>query len=289
MSSMDDLPLTPTPLSTPPGGQAPRPIWPWIAGLVIVGAVAAGIWYFRRAPEPPAQPAPQAAPAPAPAPERTGLGPAVDPIDLPALDLTDPIVRDLIKRLSSRPEILAWLTTDGLIRNIAVCIENVSEGRSPSTHLGKIAPKQKFRAAPRQDRFVTDPRSFQRYDGLADTVASLDMAGVARLYSLLKPRLDEAYQQLGHPAGDLDNGTEKALVHLLGTPPMPEDPPLIEVVLSYRYADQSLEKLSAAQKQMLRLGPRNLPLVMAQLRALARELGIPESRLPQPPSAPATP
>lgn len=280
MSSMDDLPLDPSPLRGV-GGRPPRPIWPWIAGLAIVGAVAAGIWYFRPTPEPPPQPVAEVPQAPQPVPERAGLGPAVDPIDLPALDLTDPIVRDLIKRLSSRPEVLAWLTTDGLVRNIAVSIENVSEGRSPATHLGTIAPKQKFRAIARQDHFVTDPRSFQRYDGLADTVASLDMAGIARLYSLLKPRLDEAYQQLGHPAGDLDNGTEKALVHLLGTPQMPDEPQLIEVVLSYRYADPRFEKLSAAQRQMLRLGPRNLPLVIAQLRALAAELGIPESRLPQ--------
>lgn len=280
MNPMDDLPLDPSPLRNLPDEEPPRPVWPWIAGLAIVAAVAAGIWYWRRAPEPAPQKTVEVAPAPKPAPERLGLGPAVDPLDLPALDLTDPLVRDLIRRLSSRPEVLAWLTTDGLIRNIAVSIENVSEGKSPARHLGTVAPRQKFRAAGGQERFTTDPRSFQRYDGIADTVAALDMNGVARLYSTLKPRLDEAYQQLGHAAGDIDTGTERALVHLLETPAVPGDAPLIAVVLSYRYADQGFERLSGAQKQMLRMGPRNVPMVQAKLRELARELGIPDDRLP---------
>jgi hypothetical protein len=56
-------------------------------------------------------------------------------------------------------------------------------------------------------------------------------------------------------------------------------------VLSFRYDRQDLEALSTAQKQLLRMGPRNVRRIQDQLRAVARELGIPSTRLPSLPAA----
>jgi hypothetical protein len=68
-------------------------------------------------------------------------------------------------------------------------------------------------------------------------------------------------------------------VHLLQTPVV-EEPVLLRArVLSFRYDREDLEALSPAQKQLLRMGPRNLKLIQDQLRAVARELGIPAARL----------
>ena len=53
--------------------------------------------------------------------------------------------------------------------------------------------------------------------GLADTLESMDPANLARIYSLLKPRMRDAYRELGHPEGDIDAAVERALVHLLET------------------------------------------------------------------------
>ncbi len=52
-------------------------------------------------------------------------------------------------------------------------------------------------------------------------------------------------------------------------------------MLSFRYERDDLEALSPAQKQLLRMGPRNVRIVQDQLRAVARELGIPLTRLPR--------
>lgn len=281
MQQMDDLPLDPSPLPPAQDDEA-RPVWPWIVGLAIVALVTAGVVYWLRPAAAPSQKPAEAQPAPTPSEGRRTLGPAVAPVDLPALNLSDPFVRDLIGQLSSRPEVLAWLATDGLIRNMAVCIENVSEGRSPAQHLRTLAPAQRFRAAGRMERYTTDPRSFQRYDGIAGAVGALDSQGAARLYSTLKPRLDEAYQELGHAPGDIDIGVERALVHLLQTPPVRADAPLTLAVVSYRYADDGTEALSAAQKQLLRMGPRNAQTIQVKLREIARALGIPEEALPAP-------
>ncbi len=62
---------------------------------------------------------------------------------------------------------------------------------------------------------------------------------------------------------------------------MVEDPVTLRPrVLSYKYERDDLEALAPAQKQLLRMGPRNVRIVQEQLRAIARELGIPSGRLP---------
>jgi hypothetical protein len=50
--------------------------------------------------------------------------------------------------------------------------------------------------------------------------------------------------------------------------------------VAYTYADPALESLSHAQRQLLRMGPRNIRIVQAKLREIAGFLGIPEESLP---------
>jgi hypothetical protein len=242
-------------------------------------AVIVAVIYFRRPADEPKKPLETPTPAVVAQPQ-AGLGPTVDPIDLPPLVLTDPLVRDLVGKLSSRPELAAWLATDGLIRNFVVCVENVSEGETPVRHLRRLTPKGSFQVERRGASFVADPRGFSRYDGYAATTAALAPAGLAKIYSLLKPRAVEAYKELGHPDGDLDAAIEKAIVVLLQTPTTDGSETLIPKVLSYKYENAQLEGLLPAQKQLLRMGPTNVATVQTQLRAIARELGIASDRLP---------
>jgi hypothetical protein len=48
----------------------------------------------------------------------------------------------------------------------------------------------------------------------------------------------------------------------------------------YQFTDPRLERLSGAQKQLLRMGPRNVRIVQDKLREVARALRIPADRLP---------
>src|SRR5262245_28158039 len=65
---------------------------------------------------------------------------AGEQIDLPALADTDPIVRDLVGRLSSHPKVAAWLATDQLLRNFTVVLINIADGRSPAQQLRALRP-----------------------------------------------------------------------------------------------------------------------------------------------------
>jgi len=51
--------------------------------------------------------------------------------------------------------------------------------------------------------------------------------------------------------------------------------------VGYAFADALDERLTAAQKQVLRMGPENTRIVRAKLREIALALGIPSARLPR--------
>ena len=46
--------------------------------------------------------------------------------------------------------------------------------------------------------------------------------------------------------------------------------------------DPALENLAPAQKQLMRMGPRNTKIIQAKLREIATALGIDANRLPPP-------
>jgi release factor glutamine methyltransferase len=118
-------------------------------------------------------------------------------------------------------------------------------------------------------------------DRLAAAAASIDPAGAARLYATLKPRLEEAYRDLGYPQTPFDRTVERAIVLLLETP-IVEDPVRVEPhgAAGYAFAAPELEGLTGAQKQLLRTGADNVRVIQSSLRAIAIALGIPASRLP---------
>ncbi len=125
-----------------------------------------------------------------------------------------------------------------------------------------------------------DPRSYDRYAVIADAITTLDPSGVAGLYATLKPRIEEAYRELGYPDRSFDGALERAIVAILETPVLDGPVRLRSKGIGYAYADERLEDLTGAQKQFLRMGPRNVAIIKAKLRQIALALGIPSDQLP---------
>jgi hypothetical protein len=263
-------------LKTPNQSRLPeRSVGVWIAvALLIVAIAAAGYFAFGRWRTPQV-----AAPENKPAPRAADRAlPAAEPIDLPPLNQSDAVVRELVKKVSSHPSVLAWLTTDDLIRHFTIGVADVAEGKTATKQLLVLRPSTSFRVIQRGNDLVIDPQSYARYDTLAAAAASMNADGSARLYATLKPRIEEAAKELGDSS--FDRTLERAIVRLLQTPSV-EDP--IRVVprgIGYGFADPRLEDLTAAQKHLIRTGPRNALVIQTSLRAIALALGIPPERLP---------
>jgi DUF3014 family protein len=277
-----DLQKTPEPDHDERPPRRPIGLWIAIAGLAVAIAIAAYIAFGMRQTRTPA--VPPATQAEAPRSDAQPLGGAAAPINLPPLDETDPVVRELVRQLTSHPRVAAWLATSGLIRNFTVSVANIAEGVAPARQLGVLRPSAPFRVSERGGSFYIDPASYQRYDTLAAAVASVDPAGAARLYTTLKPRIEDASRELG-TAGSFDRTLERAIVSLVETP-LPRGDVRLRPAgrgIGYEFADPALENLSAAQKQLLRMGPRNAATVQQSLHAIARALGIPAERLPRQP------
>src|SRR5919197_1764843 len=199
--------------------------------------------------------------------------PAAD-IVVPPLDETDPLVRQLVSALSTHPTVTAWLATDNLIRNFALVTLNIAEGRSPSKQLRAIKPTGVFTTVNEGAAEYIDPGSYQRYNRYADAIAALDPRAAARIYATLKPRITEAHRQLGDPDGDFDVTLTRAIVELLRTPIVDGRVALTHQSVNYEFADPALRSLSGAQRQFLRMGPRNMRLVLQKAREVAPNLGL---------------
>jgi hypothetical protein len=214
-------------------------------------------------------------------PARSAAEPG-EAIDLPPLDQSDALVRTLVGRLSSHPLIAAWLTTDGLVRNLTVVVANIADGDTPAKHLGPLRPAGSFSTKTSRGLLWVDPASYKRYDGIAAAVDSVDARGAARFYATVKPRIDDAYRDLAGSDPNFDRTLERAIVMLLSTPAVEDDVQVRPAKVMYAFANPALEELPKAQRQFLRMGPRNVWIVKAKLRAVAGFLGIPDAALPPP-------
>ncbi len=195
-----------------------------------------------------------------------------------SLDDSDALVRQRIGLLSSNRLVSAWLGTKGLVRNFTVVLENISHGVNPSRHLGVLKPAGQFRVTTRGANVVIDPRNSDRFNPIADAASSIDAAAAGRLYRSFKPLLQMAYDELGNQES-IDRAVERAIGGLLQVPAADGDLRVEQAGegIGYEYADPRLEALNGAQKQLLRMGPRNIRAIQQQLRGFASAAAIPLS------------
>jgi hypothetical protein len=244
-----------------------------------VGLLAIVFLVFRH----PGKPKPTPTPAPLAAAGVQATPSASPAAPLPSLDDSDPLVRQLAASLSAHPEIARWLSRAALVRTVTAVVVNVADGETPRPHLEFLAPKQRFRAARRPARLVVpDPAGFAGYDLFGDAVASVDAAAAASVFRTLAPLFEAAYAELGHPEGGFPAALDKATKALLAVPVLRDDVELVPHAIGFRYADPKLEALTPAQKQFLRVGPRNVKLVQGKLRELAAALAPPPAGTPPP-------
>ena len=259
-------------------------IWGLAVAILALLAVIAVLYYFffMKKPELPA-PAPAAESGLRAEAEKAPVTPELEPLAFPAVPLvaSDDAVRQFAAAIAADPQFSKWLLTKDLIRKFVVSVDNVANGLSPKSHIDFFSPEGGFRVSRTKDGMLVDPATYARYAPVVAVVQSIDAPAAVRLYRAVEPLLQEAYNELGYPGVDFDDTLGRAMSELLETPMVNGPIRLEQKVLSYAMTDETLEGLSLAQKQLLRMGPKGVQAVDDKIRQIAALLGIPASRLPQ--------
>lgn len=252
-------------------GPKRRIRWPVWAGIAALAFLVGFLWFFVfKGSEPPPEPTRMAEPAAEPVmPELPPPPPEPEEaVDLPVLEESDGLVRKLVGTLTSHVELAHWLANKDLIRTFVVAVDNIAEGLSPAKHLPFLKPSEAFKAVYDSGAFYVDPKSCERYTLVTEVFTSINTRSAARTYRTLKPLIQEAYVEMGYPDRDFDQKLAKAIDHLLLTPVPDGYVELDGETVAYKYIDPKLENLTPAQKQFLRMGPRNARKVQRKLTEL---------------------
>lgn len=246
-----------------------KPIgWLILAAAVVCVAALLYSWHRTHRPVPAtaALPAPVAAPAPAianPVPPAAAGAPA-----LPPLNDSDSVVHDTLDSVADKPALDPLLDPANLVRRIVATVDNLPRGRV-AVEMRPVKPVPgKFLVDGSDQQATIADANYARYNTYVQLLQGLDVQPFAAAYFRLYPLFQQAYQDLGYPNGYFNDRVVQVIDDLLATPDVTGPIKVARPNVMYEYADPALEKLSAGQKLMLRIGPKNAAIVKAKLREL---------------------
>jgi len=161
-----------------------------------------------------------------------------------------------------------------IIRKIIFSINDMAQGLRPSTKILNELPHTKaFIVMTRGDKMYISPKSYQRYDHLAQAIHDIDSnAGVA-VYKKYLPLFRRVFKDFSYPASYQVSDIFKAAVgKVLQAPTIQDRIEVVQPSVHYKFADAKLENLSSLDKQMLRMGPDNTRVIQKKLRELISAL-----------------
>ncbi len=240
-----------------------------VAILILVAGGVAGLLYWQNRQTLPPQ-IPLVAP-PAPAAVDAGVDAGEFPPAPRGLDAETELRRSA-SGLSSRPEWARWLDEPHLVSRLVAAAHRVADGESPRPVLLFLAPDRGFTAVSPAGRLVAAPEATARYDAVTEVVTGIAPARAAEVYSRLAPFFEAAYREVARPGERFTPVLHQAIRELLATPVPAEEPALVKSGSAFFYADEQLEKLPPARKQLLRLGVTNAREIQRWLAELDRAL-----------------
>lgn len=168
-------------------------------------------------------------------------------------------------------------TPDCLVTLVKV-IDQLSNGNRPlaAADFDFLPVPAPFSAIQQENgAYVASPESMERFTEVIAAIRSVSSPNAIELLNYLEPELDRiVHETLGYPQETtFKTMLKEALTHVLATPLLTEAPPLVRLTARiYRYQDDELEKLSQAQKFMLRLGPKNQAELFEYLTKIAHNV-----------------
>jgi len=252
--------------------------WPWALGagiLLVVGGI--GVYLMRgQAPESEAvvdtpQPVVNTPAPPPPAVVDSAL-PPVPALPLPPLDESDPDVLGGLTEIFGQEAVVKHVMTERIVRNIVVTIDNIPRQQMALNQRPVQSTPGDFITSGEENAIVIAPENFERYEPFVALVSNLDAKTLVSFYRGLEPLFQQAYEELGHPDASFTTRLNEVIEHLLQTPTPRGELALVQPSVLYKYSDERLEKLSAGQKLLIRMGVDNATVIKGKLREIQAEI-----------------
>ncbi|MDP1827463.1 MAG: DUF3014 domain-containing protein [Archangium sp.] len=264
--------------ATPPPKR--RPLWPFVL-LILLVAGGFLAWRVLQQPQTVVE-APRAPDA------GLAVAEAVDAAVPASIDDGDTLSRKLASGWSSDPTFAKWLDLLSL-RHLVAAAQLVADGASPRPALPFLSIMGPFEVreveAPKPRKGTPRPppqlfiaaSSYARYDTLMQVFGSVNAAAAGEAYAQLRPFCDAAFGEIGRPGKRFDDVLTEALRRVLAVKLLEGELELVPKGAVYAFKDPALESLSAAEKQVLRLGPENGRVLQRQLREFAAHAKLTQS------------
>ncbi|NIB44574.1 DUF3014 domain-containing protein [Pseudomaricurvus alkylphenolicus] len=199
-------------------------------------------------------------PPPEPEVPAEPLPPIVEP---PAtLDDSDKQVLQAVADLG--PEMAQWLLPREQIRKWVLAVDLMADGKLPQRHRPLQYPIAAYRITAAH---TAATENFNRVTPLIDAVTGISPKTLGRYYRAWLPTLEEAYGELGKP-GEFQDRVDTLVERLINVPAGPVNASLKQPNVFYVYQDPSLERRSALEKWVWRMGDDNRQKLQAYLREL---------------------
>jgi hypothetical protein len=173
-----------------------------------------------------------------------------------------------LKTLFGEKRLEALFKFKDIVRRIVVTLDTSLGPNLPPAELSLVLPlESEFRPTEDFKERVLGPKNYVRYSSYVALVQNTEPRKVVALYRHFYPLFQSAYSDLGTP-GYFNDRLISVIDNLLATPDV-QGPIKVKQPSSrskYKYVDEQLEALSAAQKLLLRMGPKNMTQIKGRLR-----------------------
>jgi hypothetical protein len=242
-----------------------------------------------------AKPVAEQAPATAPAgvetePPRLPM-PARHPVSLPeklpeaesaqatepafpiSLDEGDAYLKQRLPPLIKNRKLFSLLDVKYFIQKLVFIIDQLPEASISRQHLPIVPPEPGFITGDSGDQLVIGAENAKRYKPYIELLEAIPDPALLRLYQGLYPLFQQAYRESsGKPNGHFNDRLIQVIDHLLKTPEPAGPLALTPHISRFKYADETLESLSAGQKTLLRMGVDNTRRVKNKLQRFRQGL-----------------
>lgn len=194
---------------------------------------------------------------------------------LPQLNDSDLSVKTQLSQYFAK-QTLKLVVQDDMIRRFVVYVDNIGKGKIAKKHSPIIEPQNSFTVV-EGDILTIAPQSYERYTPFVELFTSMTPQQAVNFYKEYKPLFDEAYEEIGYQERDFDEAVFDAIDMVLTTPIVTGNVPLLSESVVYKYAYSEWEQLPEAQKQLLRMGAKNVRKVKSALKGIKTFLETSES------------